>query len=139
MRKSRFSSISGVDEIVGDDASGVTHVVVRNLQTNVTQRLEAAGYFSAIGHQPNSHLVKHLLDLDASGYVKTHPHGTPRTKVPGLFACGDVMDPVYRQAITAAGTGCMRRSRPLVCSRSGKAASRKPSSDLLFFYVCFFQ
>jgi thioredoxin reductase (NADPH) len=96
----------GVDEIVGDDANGVTHVVVRNLLTNATQRLDAAGYFSAIGHQPNSHLVKHLLDLDASGYIKTHPHGTPRTKVPGLFACGDVMDPVYRQAITAAGTGC---------------------------------
>lgn len=105
--KITFLYNSGVDEIVGDDANGVTHVVVRNLETGETQRVEASGYFSAIGHQPNSHLVKHLLDLDASGYVVTHPHGTPRTKVPGLFACGDLMDPVYRQAITAAGSGCM--------------------------------
>jgi thioredoxin reductase (NADPH) len=94
----------GVDEIVGDGKNGVTHVVVRNLLSNATQCIEAAGYFSAIGHQPNSHLVRDLVDLDAAGYVKTQ--GTPHTKVPGLFVCGDVMDPIYRQAITAAGTGC---------------------------------
>jgi thioredoxin reductase (NADPH) len=107
--KITFLLDSGVDEIVGDDTNGVTHVVVRNLKTGAVQKLEAAGYFSAIGHKPNSELIAHLpgIELDAAGYVVTTPHGTPRTKIPGLFACGDLMDPVYRQAITAAGSGCM--------------------------------
>ena len=107
--KITFLLNAAVDEIVGDEQHGVTHVVVRNLLTGERQTIEAAGYFSAIGHKPNSELVKDLagIELDASGYVVTSPHGTPRTKVPGLFACGDLMDPVYRQAITAAGSGCM--------------------------------
>lgn len=96
---------NSVVEDVHDPAQGkVTGVTVRNLVTGQSQRIEVGGYFCAIGHEPNSGLVRGQLELDANGYIRTQ---FTRTSRPGVFACGDVQDPVYRQAITAAGSGCM--------------------------------
>jgi thioredoxin reductase (NADPH) len=95
-----------VDEVYGDPkAGGVTGVRFKNVKTGKTQDFKTDGLFIAIGHEPNSKLFVGQLDLDANGYILTHD-GT-KTNVPGVFACGDVQDHVYRQAITAAGTGCM--------------------------------
>ncbi|WP_225412410.1 thioredoxin-disulfide reductase [Stigmatella hybrida] len=96
---------SAVDEVVGNE-KGMTGAVVRNLKTNDTQLLNATGLFVAIGHTPNTHLFQGVLETHPNGYLKTQP-GSARTNVEGVFACGDVQDSVYRQAITAAGTGCM--------------------------------
>jgi len=95
---------SVVDEVLGDDF--VTGVRVRNLKTAATRDLAVEALFVAIGHRPNTDLVRGQLELDDVGYVKVEP-GTTRTSVEGVFACGDAMDPTYRQAVTAAGTGCM--------------------------------
>ena len=95
---------SVVDEVLGGD--GVTGVRVRNRKTGASQELRVEALFIAIGHQPNTELVRGQLALDEVGYVEVEP-GSSRTSVAGVFACGDVMDPTYRQAITAAGTGCM--------------------------------
>jgi thioredoxin reductase (NADPH) len=95
-----------VDDVYGDPKSGgVTGVRFKNVKTGKTEDFKTDGLFIAIGHEPNSKLFVGQLDLDANGYILTHD-GT-RTNVPGVFACGDVQDHVYRQAITAAGTGCM--------------------------------
>jgi thioredoxin reductase (NADPH) len=95
-----------VDEVYGDPkAGGVTGVKFRNVKTGVTEDFKSDGLFIAIGHEPNSKLFVGQLDLDPNGYIITHD-GT-KTKIPGVFACGDVQDHVYRQAVTAAGTGCM--------------------------------
>jgi thioredoxin reductase (NADPH) len=94
-----------VDEVVGD-AKGVSGAVVRNVKTNDTQLLKATGLFVAIGHTPNTQLFQGILETHQSGYLKTQA-GTTRTNIEGVFACGDVQDSVYRQAVTAAGTGCM--------------------------------
>jgi thioredoxin reductase (NADPH) len=94
-----------VTHILGDSEKGVTGVTML-VDDDTGKMIKCNGVFVAIGHRPNSDLVKNLVDLDEAGYVKTVP-GTTRTAVEGLFVCGDVQDKVYRQAITAAGTGCM--------------------------------
>jgi len=94
-----------VDEVVGNE-KGMTGAVVRNVMTNDTQLLTATGLFVAIGHTPTTHLFQGVLETHQNGYLKTEP-GSTRTNIPGVYACGDVQDSVYRQAITAAGTGCM--------------------------------
>jgi thioredoxin reductase (NADPH) len=91
-------------EILGDN--GVSGALVYNNKTKAERTLEVTGFFVAIGHQPNTAIFKGWLDMDETGYIKTVP-GTTRTNIPGVFASGDAQDHVYRQAVTAAGTGCM--------------------------------
>jgi thioredoxin reductase (NADPH) len=93
------------DEILGDD-SGVTAVRVVNNKTGEKSIIPIQGFFLAIGHQPNTGIFKKYIDMDETGYIKVIP-GTTRTNVEGVFAVGDAADKVYRQAVTAAGTGCM--------------------------------
>lgn len=97
---------SVVEDILGEPATGVTAAVLRNVKTNALTEEPCQGVFVAIGHTPNTEVFKGILGLDEKGYIITKPHST-KTNVPGVFACGDVMDSYYRQAITAAGTGCM--------------------------------
>ena len=92
-------------EIVGD-GQNVTGVRVKNNQDQTEQTLAITGFFVAIGHHPNTELFKGVLDMDATGYLITKPDST-QTNIEGVFACGDVQDTMWRQAITAAGTGCM--------------------------------
>lgn len=99
-----FAWDSVVEEVLGGEF--LTGVRLRNLKTDAMRDLAVEGLFIAIGHQPNTELFEGELELDPAGYVKVEP-GTTRTSVSGLFACGDVADPTYRQAVTAAGTGCM--------------------------------
>lgn len=91
-------------DILGE--TSVTGAVLRNTETGETEIIVCDGIFVAIGHDPQSALFKELVDLDSAGFIITQPRSTA-TRTPGLFACGDVMDPVYKQAVTAAGTGCM--------------------------------
>ena len=103
--KIAFEWNSELVEVKDVDEGVVTGAVVRNLETGDTKDLAVDGVFIAIGHTPNTGLFADQVELDANGYVVAG-NGT-RTSVPGVFACGDVQDHVYRQAITAAGTGCM--------------------------------
>ena len=103
--KISFEWNSELSEVKGVEQGVVTGVVLRNLPTGDTKDLAVDGVFVAIGHTPNTSLFKGQLDLDANGYIEVG-RGS-QTSVPGVFACGDVQDHVYRQAITAAGTGCM--------------------------------
>jgi thioredoxin reductase (NADPH) len=97
---------SVIEKILGGPTTKVTGAVVRNLKTNAVAELAAGGIFMAIGHEPNTTPFRGQLDMDASGYIITAPR-TTETSVKGVFAAGDVQDPRYRQAVTAAGSGCM--------------------------------
>ena len=93
------------EEVLGD-SSGVNGLRVKNIQSGETRNLDITGFFVAIGHSPNSEVFRDQLKMNDLGYIETVP-GTTRTSVEGVFACGDVQDHYYRQAVTAAGTGCM--------------------------------
>jgi thioredoxin reductase (NADPH) len=95
-----------VEKVMGSRDTGVTGVSLKNVKTQALSQLDVAGLFVAIGHNPNTEIFKGQIELNERGYIKTQPDST-RTNIPGVFACGDVQDPVFRQAITAAGTGCM--------------------------------
>ncbi|QQL51050.1 thioredoxin-disulfide reductase [Mucilaginibacter ginkgonis] len=92
-------------EIVGDD-KGVNGIHIYNNKTNQESTIPVTGFFVAIGHHPNTDIFKGIIDMDETGYIKTKP-GTTQTNIEGVFCCGDAQDHVYRQAVTAAGTGCM--------------------------------
>jgi thioredoxin reductase (NADPH) len=102
--KIAFQWNSTLEEVIGDEV--VTGVRLRNVQTNQTEELSLSGVFVAIGHTPNTGLFKGTVDMDEAGYIRTQPYRTT-TNIPGVFAAGDVQDSNYRQAITAAGSGCM--------------------------------
>ena len=92
------------DEILGEDE--VTGVRILDNITGEKREIKISGFFVAIGHQPNTEVFKKFIHMDDAGYIKTIP-GSTRTNVEGVFACGDAQDNIYRQAVTAAGTGCM--------------------------------
>lgn len=93
-------------EVLGNDM-GVTGALVKNNKTGEEKTINATGFFVAIGHHPNTDIFKDFIDLDETGYIKYAQPGTSKTNVPGVFVAGDAADKTYRQAITAAGTGCM--------------------------------
>jgi thioredoxin reductase (NADPH) len=98
--------LNSVVHAINDTGKGeVTGVVVQDVETSALSEIPVAGVFVAIGHTPNTALFKHQLELDADGYIVTRDGS--KTNIPGVFACGDVQDSIYRQAITAAGSGCM--------------------------------
>jgi thioredoxin reductase (NADPH) len=105
--KIAFLTNAIIEEILGDlPRPGVTGVRLRDTRAGGVSEMPIGGIFVAIGHEPNSKLFRGQLDMDGAGYLLVKP-GSTATKIPGVFACGDVADHVYRQAITAAGTGCM--------------------------------
>lgn len=95
-----------VERFVPGENGALDHLVLKDTQTGEESTLEVDGAFVAIGHAPATELFQGQLPLEDGGYLKVEP-GTPKTEIPGVFACGDVMDHTYRQAVTAAGTGCM--------------------------------
>lgn len=95
---------SETDDILGENK--VEAIRLKDVKTGSTQTVPVSAFFVAIGHQPNSDIFKEWLDMDEAGYIKTVP-GTSRTNIEGVFAAGDVQDKIYRQAVTAAGSGCM--------------------------------
>jgi thioredoxin reductase (NADPH) len=84
----------------------VEAVRIKNNKSGETTEIPISGFFVAIGHQPNSSIFNEFIDMDEAGYINTIP-GTSKTNIEGVFACGDVQDKTYRQAVTAAGSGCM--------------------------------
>jgi thioredoxin reductase (NADPH) len=105
--KIEFVLDSTVEEVVGTKEGGVTALKIRNLKTNALSEMAAQGLFVAIGHTPNTRAYAGQLELDERGYIVLPHRNSTVTNIQGVFACGDVVDHVYRQAITAAGTGCM--------------------------------
>jgi len=95
-----------VDEIIGDRENGVSSVVLKDTNNNESSKESCDGVFMAIGHKPNTDLFKGLIESDEFGYIITK-NGSTKTNLDGIFACGDVQDRIYRQAVTAAGSGCM--------------------------------
>jgi thioredoxin reductase (NADPH) len=95
-----------VEFVGGGEPEALVGLNIRNKRTGEVSQVEVEGAFVAIGHEPATELFKDQLDLDKDGYIEVEV-GTTKTNIPGVFACGDVMDKVYRQAVTAAGTGCM--------------------------------
>lgn len=107
--KISFILDSVVEEFLGEEKNGIkslTGIKVRNVKTNEISEHSADGVFIAIGHKPNTDIFKDIINLDENGYIITEGKST-YTNIPGIFACGDVQDHVYRQAVTAAGSGCM--------------------------------
>ena len=96
---------SETKEVLGDE-NGVTGAVVLNVKTGEERRIDIFGFFVAIGHKPNTDIFKPWINMDETGYIKTIP-GTSKTNIEGVFAVGDAQDKVYRQAVSAAGSGCM--------------------------------
>ena len=108
-RKIKFLTNKVVKEVLGkeeDNRKTMTGVILQDTMDNSTQKYDVDGLFIAIGHKPNTDLFKGILDMDETGYLKVEP-GSTYTKIPGVFAAGDVTDKIYRQAVTAAGSGCM--------------------------------
>ena len=96
-----------VEDVVGDkNPKNVTGIKIKNVKSKKVEELKIDGLFIAIGHDPATQLFKDQLDMDKEGYLKTKPDST-ETNVPGVFAAGDVKDKIFRQAVTAAGMGCM--------------------------------
>jgi thioredoxin reductase (NADPH) len=104
--KVHFEWNSVVTDILGTTEGGVTGVTLQDTVSGEERELPTNGVFMAIGHRPNTEVFAGMLDMDEVGYLRTVP-GTARTSVEGVWACGDAQDSVYRQAVTAAGTGCM--------------------------------
>ena len=94
-----------LDEVLGDEM-GVTKIRIKETEGDATEELDVMGLFIAIGHKPNTDIFKDYLNLDKTGYIINVP-GTSKTNIEGVFVSGDAADHVYRQAVTAAGTGCM--------------------------------
>ena len=107
--KIKFITNAVIEEVLGKEENGrksVTGALLKNTKDGSTFKVEADGIFIAIGHQPNTKIFEGKLDMDETGYLKVKP-GSTYTDVDGIFAAGDVADKTYRQAVTAAGSGCM--------------------------------
>jgi thioredoxin reductase (NADPH) len=105
--KIQFVFDTTVDEVIGSKEGGVTALKLRNLMTNEVREHPAQGLFVAIGHTPNTQPYVGQLELDQAGYICLPHRNSTATNIQGVFACGDVVDHIYRQAVTAAGSGCM--------------------------------
>jgi len=128
--KIRFVWDSDVIEVLGSEAEKVRGVKLRNVKTGEVTEHPTDGLFVAIGHKPNTEFLAGQLPMDSRGYLLVEP-GTARTRIPGVFAAGDVADAVYRQAVTAAGTGCMaamEAERWLEAESHAAAAGHPPAA-----------